>query len=83
MTQKKTERAFELLGSVMSTITGVPSARDHRRVLEQILAVRQQQEGLLGLMKQQNVQDAKIVKRFHSYEIDLADSASTSLTCRP
>ena len=64
----KTERAFELRGSVLSTVTGVPSARDHRKVLEQILAVRQQQEGMLGLMKQQNIQDAKIVKRFHSYE---------------
>ena len=64
----KTERAFELLGSVLSTITGVPSARDHRKVLEQILAVREQQEGMLGLMKQQNRQDAQIVKRFHSYE---------------
>ena len=64
----KTERAFELLGRVLSTITGVPSARDHRKVLEQILAVRQQQEGMLGLMKQQNRQDAQIVKRFHSYE---------------
>ena len=36
----KTERSFELLGSVISTITGVPLARDHRKVLEQILSVR-------------------------------------------
>ena len=76
----KTERVFELLGSVISNITGVPSARDHRRVLEQILAVRQQQEGLLGLMKQQNVQDAKIVKNSIHMRQSSSELKHTSMT---
>ena len=33
---KRDKRAFEILGSVLSTITGVPSASDHRQLLEQV-----------------------------------------------
>ena len=37
---KQSKRAFEILGSFLSTLTGVPSARDHRKMLEQIKAIR-------------------------------------------
>ena len=39
-TSKRNKRAFEFLGEILSTVTGVPSARDHRKVVDQLLAIK-------------------------------------------
>ena len=36
---EKDKRAIEILGSFLSSLTGVPSARDHRQIVEQIKMV--------------------------------------------
>ena len=51
MTRQK--RAIEILGSFLSMITGVPLARDHRVVLEQLVAITNENKVIEGLMDQQ------------------------------
>ena len=58
---KQSKRAFEILGSFFSTLTGVPSARDHRKMLEQIKAVRFSNKGIEHLMKEQNTQNLSLI----------------------
>ena len=38
-TKGKSKRAFEILGSFLSTVMGVPSAKDHRKILEQVRSI--------------------------------------------
>ena len=40
------KRALEILGSFLSTVTGVPSARDHRKVIEQLNVLRDETKGI-------------------------------------
>ena len=75
--QEKDKRAFELLGSFLSTMTGVPSARDHRKMLEQIRAIRFSNKGLEKLMTDQNAQNGKLLERLHLHETDIAHTAAT------
>ena len=48
------KRALEILGSFLSTMTGVPSARDHRKVLEQIKLLKLDSSELTNLKKKRN-----------------------------
>ena len=48
------KRALEILGSFLSTMTGVPSAGDHRHVLEQIRLIRLDSEEMGNMLKRQN-----------------------------
>ena len=74
---KQSKRAFEILGSFLSTLTGVPSARDHRKMLEQIKAIRFSNKGIEHLMKEQNTQNGKLLERLHLHETDIAHTAAT------
>jgi hypothetical protein len=65
------KRALEFLGDFLSTVTGVPSARDHRLVVEQIKAVRAENKGIENLLGQQNAENARILKRMHFHESNL------------
>ena len=65
---RKEKRALEFLGSWLSTITGVPSARDHRLVVEKIDAVRTENKGIERLLGQQNAENARILRRLHFHE---------------
>ena len=58
------KRALEILGSFLSTMTGVPSARDHRKVLEQIKAIKFENRGLETLMSNLNNQNRELLSRF-------------------
>ena len=62
---KKSKRAFEVLGSFLLTITGVPSARDHRKLLQQIGAIRFENKGIEALLVRQNQQSQKLLERMH------------------
>ena len=72
----RAKRAIEILGSFLSTLTGVPSARDHRRILEQVKMIRLESKGIENLMKDQNIENSKILKamHFHSTEIKAIDN---------
>jgi hypothetical protein len=67
-TDRVEKRALEFLGDFLSTVTGVPSARDHRMLLEQVKAVRSENKGIETLMGQQNAENAKILRRLHFHE---------------
>ena len=45
-TKGRSKRAFEILGSFLSAVTGVLSARDHRKILEQVRSIRVENKGL-------------------------------------
>ena len=62
------KRALEILGDFLSKVTGVPSARDHRMVIEQLKAVRSENKGIETLLGQQNSENAKILRRLHFHE---------------
>lgn len=59
------KRALELLGSFLSTMTGVPSARDHRKVLEQIRLLKLDSSEIQTLFKKQNAENQDILQTFH------------------
>ena len=68
------KRALEFLGDMLSGITGVPSPRDHRKIIEQIQALKQQSQGEQGLMVKLTAQSKQIIDRFHLYENGLLKS---------
>ena len=47
---KINKQAFEVLGSFLSTITGVSSVRDHRKLLKQIGALKFENKGIEDLL---------------------------------
>ena len=55
-------RAFEFLGDMLSGITGVPSARDHRALLERVQMLRLDNEGIKNLMTSRNAQHRLLLK---------------------
>ena len=55
-------RAFEFLGDMLSGITGVPSARDHRALLERVQMLRLDNEGIKNLMSSRNAQHRLLLK---------------------
>ena len=59
--------------SVLSTITGVPSARDHRQLLEQVCLLILDGESISNIMGKQNTANAIFLERFHMHqgEMDL------------
>ena len=67
----KSKRAIEILGSFLSTMTGVPSARDHRKVLEQIRLLKLDSDEIRSLMMRQNVANGDILKTFHYQQNEL------------
>ena len=76
-TNSKDKRAIEILGSFLSTMTGVPSTRDHRRVLEQIRSLRLDSSEIRQLMKKQNVENRDILQTFHYQENRLDNMTDT------
>ena len=65
------KRALEILGSFLSTMTGVPSAHDHRKVLEQIMAIKFENSGLETLMSNLNSQNRELLSRFHTHDTEI------------
>ena len=56
------KRAIEILGSFFSTVTGVPSARDHRKVIEQLNVLRDEM-----LLDRAQSQDRDIISKLHTF----------------
>ena len=69
--ESKNKRAIEILGSFLSTMTGVPSARDHRRVLEQIRLSKLDSGELKSLMQRWNAVNSDILQTFHYQQNEL------------
>ena len=62
------KRALEILGSFLSTVTGVPSARDHRLLMEKVKILRLKSKGIEQLIKEQNSENHHILETFHFIE---------------
>ena len=71
--EKKYKRAIEILGRLLSKITGVPSANEHRQVLEKVRLLRLDNENINGIIKKQNAENSEIIKTFHLHESDIDD----------
>jgi len=55
------ERGLEFLGEMLSTITGVPSAQDHRKSLELLSALRTRSQGIETILAQTTDVNRKIL----------------------
>ena len=71
--EERYKRAIEILGRLLSKITGVPSANEHREVLEKVRLLRLDNENINGKIKRQNAENSKIFKTFHLHESDIDD----------
>ena len=65
------KRAIEILGSFFSTVTGVPSARDHRKVIEQLNVLRDETKGIEMLLDRAQSQDRDIISKLHTFNLSL------------
>ena len=72
----KQKRALEILGDFLSTCTGVPLARKHRRLMEQIKMLEMDSGMLSDLMKAENSQQKKVIQamQLHEVQIEHADN---------
>lgn len=69
---KRQTRAFDFLGDMLSGITGVPSARDHKRLLEGVRLLKLDNEGIRLLMESRNAQQEDVIKTISRQESKLA-----------
>lgn len=67
----KGKRALEILGDFLSGITGVPSAHDHRKVLEQLKMLELDSRSLTSLMRESNAQTKNVISALKTHENDL------------
>lgn len=65
---KKQKRALEILGEFLNTITGVPSAHDHRMVLEKLNAIKSRSEGLENLLETNTALNRQMIQTLHLHE---------------
>ena len=70
------KRAIEILGSILNTIIGVPSAGEHRAVLEKIRLLRLDNKNVNNMLQKQNAQNAGILRTFHLHESDIEELKS-------
>ena len=65
----KSKRALEILGDFLSGITGVPSASDHRKTLEQIKMLELDRRSIMNLMKESNHKQKDVISATHENEL--------------
>ena len=68
MQANREKRAIEFLGEILSSITGVPSAQDYRKILQQVEAIKQENQGTQGLMSQLNAENRNIIDKLHYFD---------------
>ena len=72
-------RALEFLGSVLSSITGVPSARDHRKMAEQLNVLRDQGTAFSSIAKDLTVQNQGMIDTLHFHEARFTEIESQTI----
>ena len=81
--QDRKKRAFEILGELISTISRVPSAQDHRALLEKVKMLKLDADGVKQLMRDQARNNEQILQTIHTHdtEIDnLENNMATAFT---
>jgi hypothetical protein len=61
----KGKRAIEFLGDLLSGMTGVPSASDHRKIIEELKLLKIDSEGIKDLMTRTNREQKQILSALH------------------
>ena len=61
-------RALEILGDFLSTCTGVPSAREHRKLMEQVKMLELDSQSLANLMEASNEHTEKVIEALQLHE---------------
>jgi hypothetical protein len=67
------KRAIEFLGSALNWISGVPTAEDHRKVLEQVNRIRLDEVTAVDELKKQNTITQQALKHLTVHETEIAD----------
>ena len=62
------KRGIEFLGEFLSTITGVPSAQDHRKVIEMLWAIKSRSDGFEKLLKTSAMLNDQILNSLHLHD---------------
>lgn len=72
------KRSLEILGDFLSACTGVPSARDHRKLMEQIRMLELDSRSLANLMGESNSRQQKVIEslQMHEAKINQANQAA-------
>ena len=76
---KRDQRAIEFIGDIWSTISGVPSARDHRNVLEKLRLLRIDAAEHASIMAQSTKTNQAILASLHFHDEQIR-SNTNSLT---
>ena len=64
----KEKRALEILGDFLSTCTGVPSAREHRKLMEQVKMLELDSRSLANLMGESSDRQEKVIQAMQTHE---------------
>ena len=67
----KSKHAFEILGDFLSGITGVKSASDNRKTLEQIKMLELHSRSIMNLMKESNHKQKDVISAISTHENEL------------
>ena len=66
--RQKDKRALEILGDLISSVTGVPSARDHRKLLEQLQLLKLDKDELEIVLKKSTETNKAILSSLHFHD---------------
>ena len=75
--KKREERAIEFIGSALNWISGVPTAEDHRKVLEQINQLRLDEVTSVNELKSQNMLTHQALQNMQVQETEISDLKQT------
>ena len=78
--QDRKKRAFEILGELISTISGVPSAQDHRALLEKVKMLKLDADGVKQLMRDQARNNEQILQTIHTHDTEIDNLESNMAT---
>jgi hypothetical protein len=66
--KSRDKRAIEALGSALNWMTGVPTAEDHRKILEQVRVLRLDSEEITQLQKEGSSEIKQVVKKMKTFQ---------------
>ena len=66
------KRALEILGDLISSVTGVPSARDHRKLLEQLNLLKLDKDELEIVLRKSTETNKAILSSLHFHDEKIA-----------
>ena len=68
---EKEKRALEFIGNMLSGLTGVPSAEEHRQVLSRLQMLKLDNDGLSDMMSRTTHVNKEILRKLHIHEKEM------------